>query len=120
MEKKMKPTFLEKICLALVDRQLQSIKKGSLTLTLPNQEQLNYGDYSTTDPQHLHVHHYRFFTQLVFAGNVGLGESYTESDWSTPDLPHLLALFIYNINDLKKSGLTHASVSYTHLTLPTN
>jgi cyclopropane-fatty-acyl-phospholipid synthase len=108
MEKKMKPTFLEKNCLALVHRQLQTIKKGSLTLTLPNQEQRTYGHSSATDPQHLHVHHYRFFTQLVFAGNIGLGESYTESDWDTPNLPHLLALFIHNMNDLKKSGLTHA------------
>ena len=108
MEKKMKPTFLEKLCLALVDRQLQTIKKGSLKLTLPNQEQLTYGDTSTTDPQNIHVHHYRFFTQIVFSGNIGLGESYTESDWNTPDLPNLLALFIHNINDLKKSGLTHA------------
>ena len=104
----MKPNFIEKICLVLVDRQLQTIKKGSLTLTLPNQEELTYGDSSSTKPQHLHVHHYRFFTQLVFAGNIGLGESYTESDWSTPNLPHLLALFIHNINDLKKSGLTYA------------
>ena len=108
MEKKMKPTFLEKNCLALVHRQLQTIKKGSLTLTLPNQEQRTYGHSSATDPQHLHVHHYRFFTQLVFAGNIGLGESYTESDWDTPNLPHLPALFIHNMNDLKKSGLTHA------------
>ena len=108
MEKKMKPNFIEKICLVLVDRQLQTIKKGSLTLTLPNQEELTYGDSSSTKPQHLHVHNYRFFTQLVFAGNIGLGESYTESDWSTPNLPHLLALFIHNINDLKKSGLTNA------------
>ena len=101
----MNPTLLQKQCLTLVDRQLQSIQNGSLHLTLPNGQQRQYGQPDAKNPQQLHVSHYAFFTQIVFAGNIGLGESYTDNHWNTPDLAGLLALFIQNIQALKKSGI---------------
>lgn len=101
----MKPTLLQKQCLALVDRQLHSIQHGTLHLTLPDQQTKKYGQANTHNPQHLHVTDYAFFTQIVFSGNIGLGESYTDNHWNTPNLPGLLSLFIHNIHALKKSGI---------------
>ena len=108
MEKKMKPNFFEKTCMQIVNRQLKNIEKGLLTVVLPNKEKYTYGDTSSNHVQYIYIHNYQFFTKLVFAGNIGLGESYTNCDWDTPDLPNLLSLFIYNMNKLKKSGLTDA------------
>jgi len=38
----------------------------------------------------------RFFRRLVFDGEVGLGESYMDGDWTTPDLVGLVRLMIVN------------------------
>ena len=102
----MKPNWLEKCCMKLVDRQLQSIETGKLILTLPDQTEHSYGDASATTTQHIQVNEYAFFVHIVFAGNIGLGEAYTDQLWETSDLAGLLSLFIYNMDSLKKSGIT--------------
>ena len=104
LENLMKPNWLEKCCMKLVDRQLQSIETGKLILTLPDHSEHSYGDESATTTQHIQVNEYAFFVHIVFAGNIGLGEAYTDQLWETSDLAGLLSLFIYNMDSLKKAG----------------
>jgi len=47
--------------------------------------------FSFGDPEHalhaqLFVHSDRFFSRAVFGGDIGLGESFMDGDWSSPDL----------------------------------
>jgi cyclopropane-fatty-acyl-phospholipid synthase len=102
----MKPKWLETHCMKLVDRQLQSIEVGLLIMRLPDQTELRYGDESSKTHQHIQIHDYAFFVHIVFAGNIGLGEAYTDALWDTSDLAGLLSLFIYNMEPLKNSGIT--------------
>ncbi len=99
----MTPTILDKICMKLVDHQLDRIVKGCLTVQLPDGGEIRYGD--TSDPCVLRVHRYRFFTRLVTGGNIGLGEAWTDGDWSSDDLTGILRLFIDNMESLKAAGL---------------
>ena len=48
----------------------------------------------------LKIHHPRFFRRVITGGEIGLGESFMDADWSTPDLVGLVRLMIANANVL--------------------
>lgn len=48
----------------------------------------------------LRVHDARFFARLVVGGEIGLGESFMDGDWSTPDLVTLARLMLANTDVL--------------------
>ena len=111
----MNPSAFEKKCLNLVDGHLQNIRVGHLVLELPDGSERHYGD--DTEPKQISVCHYRFFTQVVLGGNVGMGEAWTENDWDSDDLTGVLELFIHNMSALKQTGLTAGIVKrLVHLT----
>ena len=108
------PTSMESLCMKLVDRQLARIVKGHLAVQLPDGGIKNYGDQSA--PIVLKVNRYRFFTRLVSAGNIGLGEAWTEGDWDSTQLTGILQLFIDNMESLKPTGLsTGVAKRFQHL-----
>ncbi len=100
----MKPTFKEEQCAQLVDRQLSKIRNGHLQVELPDGTVNNYGDDSP--PRRIKINRHRFFTRLVAAGNIGMGEAWTDEDWDCDDLTAVLRLFIDNMAELKATGLT--------------
>jgi cyclopropane-fatty-acyl-phospholipid synthase len=100
----MKPTIAEKQCMNLIDHQLQKITQGHLVLVLPDGNERHYGDDSA--PLTVRLSNYRLFPRLLGAGNIGLGESWTENEWDSDDLTGVLELFIHNMEELKASGLT--------------
>ncbi len=93
-------------CMRLLDEHLKNITRGHLVLELPDGFEKHYGD--ATPEKRILVNHYRFFSRLVLEGNAGLGEAWTDGDWDSDDLAGVLELFIFNIDALKKSGLTAA------------
>ena len=48
----------------------------------------------------LRVHSPRFYTRAVIAGEIGIGESFMDGDWSTPDLTSLVRLMLANTDVL--------------------
>ena len=98
------PTAFERQCMKLVDRQLARISKGHLAVQLPDGVILHYGDPS--EAKILNINRYSFYTRLVTAGNIGLGEAWTDGDWDSDDLAGILQLFIDNMEALKPTGLT--------------
>ncbi len=100
----MKATAFERFCHQFVDRRLQRIATGHLTVVLPDGTQQDYGDDSPACT--IQVKRYRFFSRLVLAGNIGLGEAWTDGDWDSDDLPAVLTLFIHNIAPVRDSGLS--------------
>jgi cyclopropane-fatty-acyl-phospholipid synthase len=56
----------------------------------------------------LEVHDERFFRRILLAGDVGLGESYMDGDWSSPNLVQTLRLLVRNQNliDDRNCGFT--------------
>ncbi len=97
-------TYLQQLCLDLLDSRFRSIQTGHLALCLPDGSERHYGD-TGVPPCELAVNRYCFFTRLVLGGNIGLGESWTDADWDSPDVTALLELFIHNMDALKKGGL---------------
>jgi cyclopropane-fatty-acyl-phospholipid synthase len=71
-------------------------RTGSLRMTLPDGSSKTFGEATSADRAELIVKDWRFFSRLVLGGDIGLGESYMDGGWDTPDLTTALAWFIRN------------------------
>ena len=70
------------------------IEHGTLTLDTPSGKRTFGGRPGPSAS--MKIHHPRFFMRAVAGGEVGLGESYMDGDWSTPDLVALVRLMLAN------------------------
>ena len=57
----------------------------------------------------------RFYSKLLFGGSIGVGESYVDGDWETPDLTSVVRVFARNLSVLDK-----IEAQFSWLTLPLN
>jgi cyclopropane-fatty-acyl-phospholipid synthase len=73
---------------------LRQWKTGRLTVCAPSGT-LVVGDGGGPAAR-LDIHSPRFFRRVLMDGEIGLGESYTDGDWSTPDLVGLIRLMYAN------------------------
>ncbi|MEC8517765.1 MAG: cyclopropane-fatty-acyl-phospholipid synthase family protein [Verrucomicrobiota bacterium] len=101
--------FLNNLCEKIVIKQLDNIKYGNLILVLPNKKQYKFGNKNENE-NYIYVKNNDFFKEIVFKGNIGLGESYMKNDWETPNLTSLLTLLINNMKYLQKSGINKGSI----------
>lgn len=84
--------------LAFVNR----IKNGTVSVTFPTGQKEVFGDGK--DPQlELRILNNRFYSQILFGGEIGFGESFVDRDWETNDLTALLVLL--SQQDASTSGL---------------
>ena len=89
------PTVFEKWCLKQITTFFsKKLPADSIELILPDQSRLIWGASQATPKHSIVVRDYRFFSRLLLAGDMGLGESYTSGEWDTDDIPGLIALFI--------------------------
>ena len=74
-------------------RSFQRLRHGGLLLETPSGARMFGGAEGAAT---LRVHHPRFFRRAVAGAEIGLGESYMDGDWSTPDLVALVRLMLAN------------------------
>jgi cyclopropane-fatty-acyl-phospholipid synthase len=73
---------------------MRQIRTGRLELHLPAGTQV-FGSGGGVSAS-IAVSHPRFFRRVLFDGEIGLGESYMDGDWTTPDLVALVRLMLQN------------------------
>lgn len=71
------------------------LREGRLTVHLPDGSSRTFGVTDSVQVE-MTVHRWRFFRRLVRGADVGAGESFTDGDWSTPDLVALSSFFLAN------------------------
>jgi cyclopropane-fatty-acyl-phospholipid synthase len=77
---------------------LSGLRRGSVTLETPD----GVSRFGTGDPAGtLRVHDRRFYRRVLAGGEVGLGESFMDGDWSSPDLVGLVRLMLANRDTLE-------------------
>ncbi len=81
---------------ALVHRLLKRIRHGRLVLISGDRRRV-YGDPDSRLEGTLLVHDGAFYREVARAGEVGLGQSYVDGKWSSPDLEDLALVFHLNI-----------------------
>jgi cyclopropane-fatty-acyl-phospholipid synthase len=57
------------------------------------------------------VHDDRFFVRALFAADVGIGESYMDGDWTSPDVPDVIRFGIRNLYLLENRNRVFSAVS---------
>jgi len=81
----------------LFEKILLGLKGGRLTLA-ENGRVSTYGDDSPDALEAMiEVHSPEFYRAALFGGEIGMGESYMEGHWSSPDLPSLVRLAVRNL-----------------------
>jgi len=96
------PTVIQNICRAFICRLLRKIRVGHLTIRLPGGQEEYFGDMSSPTSADMTISDYRFFTDVVLRGDVGLGESFMQGRWNTADIAGLFRFFIKNRSLLKE------------------
>jgi cyclopropane-fatty-acyl-phospholipid synthase len=93
---------VQNICKTIIFRLLQKIRVGHLTISLPKGQEIHFGDRDSSLSADMTISDYRFFSDVVLRGEVGLGESFMQGMWNTKDIAGLFRIFIRNRHSLKE------------------
>ena len=114
------PGPLGAIARRVLERALSGIEDGAIELRAPDGVR-RFGD-PAAEPQVLEIHDPRFFARLARSGKLAVGEGYQAGEWSSPDLPGLVALLARNqdqvFNRPPLSSLAAITRLIPHIELP--
>lgn len=91
-----KPGLVDRLAQKVFLKILENFHRGGLRVTLPDGQSLRFGP-CPEDTAVLHIDDYRFFRKVMFYGEVGFGEAYMLSYWSSPDVTAVLRCLIENL-----------------------
>ena len=98
---------------------LARFDRSPLCIRFPDGSQRIVGPHAEGQPcAELNILNPRFFTRVLLDGEIGFGEGYMESDWTTPDLPLLIATLIDNLEHIPGfSGSAASALGFNALKL---
>ena len=80
----------------LVLRAATQLPHGSLTVQLPDKRVIKVGGNSPGPDAVLILHNWNLPRRAISESTVGVGESYMDGDWDSPDVTAVLELFVAN------------------------
>ena len=81
---------------------MKNLKHGTLDIQLPDGSDLHFGTAIDTEPRAaIRLRNWNPCAAALKSGDIGFAESFVAGDWSTPDLPALLTLFIANRDEVE-------------------
>ncbi len=83
---------------SLFMKSLRPMKNGRLNIKLPDGSIQSLGEGEGIQAE-IRVHDDVFFRRCVLFGDIGFGEAYMDGHWSSPDVAHVIAWFIGNIEN---------------------
>ena len=87
----------------LLRRVLCAFRRGSVTVILPSGLAIDHRCAAPGPHGVMHVHTLRAFRRVLTHGDVGFAEGYIAGEWTSPDLPALIALAADNVGELDKT-----------------
>ncbi len=86
-----------------VFRLLKKLRHGVLDVQLPDGSHARFGSARSKDDLHgsMRLHNWNVCAAVLKSGDIGLAESFMADDWTTPDLPTLLKLFLANREEIE-------------------
>ena len=78
---------------------LQGLRDGFLEIVCPD-ETYTFGNAGANLRAMAVIHDERFFVRALLGADIGMGESYMDGDWTTPDLVALVRLAVRNLRTL--------------------
>ncbi len=92
---------LDYLELKILLEAFKKIEHGSLKLILPNEEEYLFQGKSTGLDVDLMITDITCVDAILKQGDIGLGESYMNDQWTTSDLPSLLTFFVQNMEAIE-------------------
>jgi cyclopropane-fatty-acyl-phospholipid synthase len=89
------PSALQRRCRDLVIDYLERTRSGSLLLTMPDGTCRTFGGQTHPEAR-IRVNDNRFFSRVVFGGDIGFGEAFMEDEWDSDDVTGVVRFFIRN------------------------
>lgn len=83
---------------------------GSVRITLPDGRAFLVETGKPGPKAEIRIRNWRFARRVMFAGDVGLGDSYGDGDWDSPDVTEVVKLFAIN-EDLTANFLARSPVA---------
>jgi cyclopropane-fatty-acyl-phospholipid synthase len=84
---------------AIVMKALEGMNRGSLRLTLPDGEVMQFGDGSAEVHATVRIVRPEYFRKCLLYGDVGFGEAYVDGDWETDDITRVVSWFLLNVEN---------------------
>ena len=81
-------------------RWFERLERGQLTIKFPSGRRQTFGQGEEALQGLLEIHDLRLILRMLFAGDLGLAESYLKGEWETPNLSALLTVGAINLDDL--------------------
>lgn len=94
---------IDRLAIRVMLAAARRIRRGHLTVELPDGQRHAFGDARSGLRAELHVHDVGAVRRILLGGDLGAGEAYTAGQWSSPDLAALAKLASINRDGL---GLT--------------
>jgi cyclopropane-fatty-acyl-phospholipid synthase len=91
-------------------RFVLGLSRGTIEITLPDGRLFRVDSGEPGPRAAILVRHWRFARRVMFAGDVGLGDSYGDGDWDSPDVTEVIRLFASN-EDLTSNFLARSPVA---------
>src|SRR5262245_31142883 len=83
-------------------RSLKHLRFGSLELVCPRETRV-FGDSGSELRATIAVEDEGFFVRALARGDIGIGESYMDGQWTSPDVSSVIRLGIRNLTLIEKS-----------------
>jgi len=99
-------------------KTMGAIAAGRLELVCDGQRHI-FGDPASALRATVLIHHPRFFQRALLQGDIGIGESYMDGDWTSPDVTAVIRLAVRNLAALESgnswfSALSRAADVFRH------
>jgi len=107
------PTFLQKQSMKYILRLLEQTKYGHLRMTLPGGAVKIYGNDPDQQGADVTINDYGFFSRVLLGGDIGLGESFMEAKWDSPDPSEFVQFLILNSDTIANGNFV--TTAYTRL-----
>ena len=82
-------------------KSLEGLSEGFVEIVCPDRTH-TFGDPQAPLRGLLEIHDERFFPRALFGGDIGIGESYMDGDWSSPDVVTVVRLALRNAKLLEQ------------------
>ncbi len=94
------PALPDRLARRIVESVFRRFDRTPVRVRFPDGSTALYGGAPTGTAAELHVANPRLFRRILLHGEIGFGEGYMEGDWTTPDLPALIAALIDNLEHI--------------------
>lgn len=103
--------MIERVARRLFFKSLESCQGCGLEIVCPDGT-FAFGDSKAELQATIAVRHPRFFRRAVFGGDIGVGESFMDGDWSSPDLVRVVRAAVRNMQRLDDGNRATSALTW--------